>query len=857
MSGKKGSFTGPLKAAMACLLLLAACSPNQTSFTSNIYHNLTAHYNGYYYAYEGVGNVEATILKSLDDDHNLLLRLYPKLDTNLAKSYSKETEEIIKMASISIQRHPNSRWVYKNYIMVGLARLYDCQFQDAIQTFKYVNTKCNNPEIRHEALIHLIRTFTEQGEYQKADETIDFLSREKLSKQNQKHFYLNVAYLAQVRENYDLMVQNLIKADPLLKQSDRHGRIYFIIGQVYQKLGFGSEAFNYYRKCISTNPEYEIDFYARLNMAQVTGINDKNNSKEIRRQLFRMLNDDKNIDFKDKIYFEIGEFELRQGNLAQALENYRLCLRSGSSERIKGNGYLRLGQIYYDSVRKFSLAKDYYDSAVNTLPEDTENLDAIKKRQSILSDFVLHTETIHLQDSLLRLSLMDTAVLRKVMDSTKKAADLAASAKKTAKKKSSGTPATRPSGTFYGEESTTTSDWYFGNLSAVSIGQTEFQRIWGTIRLEDNWRRSVKTSAVDERAGVAATGGPTVKKTDESGQVSEVTESADPFMELYNQLPITQALKDSAYAKIENSLLKLGDLYYFKLLEKENAVKEYITLLSRFPESKFKPEVLYKLYLAGKDIKLKDYEGYKSELIEKFPETSFAKLLINPNYLAEAGATVDRQKLLYKEAFNHFNGNDFVSAERTLDDAISLGQTNFSSRVELLKILITGKTEEATIYQYQLGEFIKKYSDDPIKAYAETLLEASRSVLAEAERIKGIRFTRNTGAPHQVVIIHNRENNLSSTLTDALEKFNASQFKDQKLITSNLVLDETLTMTIILDFSKLQDAITYLQEVNGILASGTMVNYKFNIFAITQENFGTLYKTKALPEYLSFYDRNY
>ncbi|MFZ9980453.1 MAG: hypothetical protein ACO3FI_00330 [Cyclobacteriaceae bacterium] len=841
---------------MACLLSLAACSPNQNSFTSNIYHNLTAHFNGYYYANEGVRNVEATILKSLDDDHNLLLHLYPKLDTNLAKSYSKETEEIIKMASISIQRHPNSRWVYKNYIMVGLARLYDCHFQDAIQTFKYVNTKCNNPDIRHEALIHLIRTFTEQGEYQKAEETIDFLSREKLSKENQKYFYLNVAYLAQVRENYDQMVQNLIKADRLLKHNDRPGRIYFIIGQVYQKLGFGSEAFNYYRKCISTNPEYEIDFYARLNMAQVTGINDKSNSKEIRRQLLRMLNDDKNIDFKDKIYFEIGEFELRQGNLSQALENYRLCLRAGSSERIRGNGYLRLGQIYYDSVQKFSLAKDYYDSAVNTLPDDTENLDVIKRRQGILTDFVLYTETIHLQDSLLRLADMDTAVLRKVMDSTKKAADLAASAKKPAKKKGSGGPAVRPAGTFYGEESTTTSDWYFGNLSAVSIGQTEFQRIWGTIRLEDNWRRSVKTSTIDEGA-VAAAAGPAAGKTTDSGATKEISVSADPFMELYNQLPLTQEKKDSAYARIEKSLLKLGDLYYFKLLEKENAVKEYKTLVARFPVSKYRPEVLYKLYLAGQDLKLKDHQAYKSELIENFPETSFAKLLINPNYLAETGATIDRQKLLYKEAFNYFNSNDFVSAERTLDDAISLGQTNFSSRAELLKILITGKTEEPTIYQYQLGEFIKKYTDDPIKSYAEILLEASKSVVAETERIKGIRFTRNTGAPHQVVIIHNRENNLSSTLTGMMENYNTLHFRDQKLITSNLVLDENLTMTIILDFPKLQDAVSYIQEVNGALASGTMVNYKFNIFAITQENFGTLYKTKALPEYLSFYDRNY
>lgn len=842
---------------MAGLLFLTACSPNQNSFTSNIYHNLTAHYNGYYYAYEGVKTVEGTILKSLDDDHNQLLRLYPRLDTNLAKNYSKDTEEIIKMASISIQRHPNSRWVYKNYIMVGLARLYSCQFQDAIQTFKYINTKSNDPDIRHEALIHLIRTFTEQGEYQKADETIDFLSREKVSKENQKHFHLNVAYLAQIRENYNQMVQSLTKADPLLKNNDRHGRIYFIIGQVYQKLGFGAEAFNYYKKSLTTNPEYEIDFYARLNMAQVTGINDKNKSKEIRKQLFRMLDDDKNIEFRDKIYFEIGEFELRQGNLEQALENYRLCLRAGSSERIKGNSYLRLGQIYYDSVRKLSLAKDFYDSAVNTLPEDTENLEAIKRRQSILADFVLHTETIQLQDSLLLLSSMDTALLRKMMDSTKKAADLAASSKKPVNKKSARTSSSsRPAGTFYGEQTTTTSDWYFGNLSAVSIGQTEFQRIWGAIRLEDNWRRSVKTSSIDETAGITATG-PDGKKPDVPGTVKETIDTSDPFMELYAQLPVTPEKKDSAYAKIEKSLLKLGDLYYFRLLEKDNAVKEYQTLLKRFPSSKFRPEVLYKLYLAGKDLKLQDNENYKSELIARYPETSFAKILINPNYLAETSATIDRQKLLYREAFSYFNSNDFISAERALDDALSLGQTSFSSSAELLKIMITGKTEEVTIYQYQLGEFIKKYSDDALKSYAETLLEASKSIVAETERIKGIRFTRNAEAPHQVVIIHRRENNLSTTLTETLDRFNALQFKDRKLITSNLVLDENLTMTIVLDFAKLQDAISYLQEVTGLLSSGTMVNYKFDIFAITQENFGTLYRTKALSEYLSFYDRNY
>src|SRR5262245_35738905 len=130
------------------LLFLAACSIEQNTISADIYHNMTAHFNGYYYAREKAGDVVQSILRSPDDDPNQVLLLFPRLDTVLAKSYSKDTEEVIKMSSISIQRHPNSRWVYENYIMVGRARLYDCDFPDAIQTFKYVNTKSKNPDLR-------------------------------------------------------------------------------------------------------------------------------------------------------------------------------------------------------------------------------------------------------------------------------------------------------------------------------------------------------------------------------------------------------------------------------------------------------------------------------------------------------------------------------------------------------------------------------------------------------------------------------------------------------------------------------------------------------------------------------------
>lgn len=842
---------------IALLLLLSACSPNQNTFTSNIYHNLTAHFNGFYYADEGIRTVESTIIKSLDDDHNQLLLLFPKLDTNLAKTYSKETEEVVKMASISIQRHPNSKWVYKNYILVGLARLYGCDYQNAIQTFKYVNTKSNEPELRHRALIHLIRTFAEQGEFSKANETIDFLQKEKLSRPNQKLFLLEQAHLAQIQGDFDLMVQNLTKADPLLENQDRKGRIYFIIGQIYQKLGFSSEAFNYYKKCLSTNPEYEIDFYARLNMAQVISANDEDNSRNIRKQLLKMLNDDKNIEFKDKIYYEIGEFEYRQGNLPKAMENYRLSLSAGSSQRIKGNSYLRLGQIYYDSLKKYSLAKAYYDSAVNALPPDTENLVSIKKLQEVLADFVEFTSTIQLQDSLLRLAEMDTAILRKQIDSSRRVSAAIASLKKEKKIRSAGNDNRENAiGTFYAEERTTTSDWYFGNLSAVSVGQTEFQRIWGSLKLEDNWRRSVKTSTAPEDLPVVA--GKTDTSVSEKITADLKTEKTDPFMEVYQQLPLSLEQKDSALAKIEKAYLKLGDLYYFRLEEKDNALNTYQTLLKRFPKSRYAAETLYKLYLAAKEISNPDFENYKSKLISDYPESTFSRLLINPNYLAETTATIDKQKALYKQAYLNFSSGEYIASSRSLDDAFALGETDFIPQVQLLKIMITGKTEDATRYQFQLDEFIKKYPTHVLKSFAEKLRQSSDDVLKKLETEKGIRYIINPNAIHQLVIVHQKSYNLSTLLVEKLDEINLKLFQGKKLTVSNLVLDDKQTTTSVIDFPDQNTALDYLKEINQqLLTTKQLINYNFDIFVITPDNFGVLYRTKALREYLSFYDRNY
>src|SRR5688572_5074436 len=80
------------------VITFLGCSSEVNTLTSKAYHNTTAHFNGYFYANEEIQKIEKTVWSAMVDDYNKILRLYPPLDSALAKSYDKEIQEAIKMA---------------------------------------------------------------------------------------------------------------------------------------------------------------------------------------------------------------------------------------------------------------------------------------------------------------------------------------------------------------------------------------------------------------------------------------------------------------------------------------------------------------------------------------------------------------------------------------------------------------------------------------------------------------------------------------------------------------------------------------------------------------------------------------
>lgn len=844
-------------------LICSACSPQSNSWTSKAYHNTTAHFNGYYYANQEIRAVEEVILSNHIDDYNRILRLYPTFDSTLAESYQEEVEEAIKMASVAIERHPNSKWVDDAYILVGKARLYSLDWGNAIQTFKYVNTRSDDRNTKHLAIIHLIRTYAEHGEINNARAAIDYLEKAKLNRENRKKFLLEKAYFYQIIDDHDRMVRNLTAADHMLKKRDRKGRIYFIIGQVYQELGFEAEAHNYYKKCLATNPEYEVDFYARLYMAQVTEISRNRDVNAARKSFRKLLKDAKNRDFKDKIYYEMGVFELKQNNVEEAIAQLNRSVRAGNNQRIKGEAYLKLGEIYYDTLRNYETSQAYYDSAISALPQDYENYSSIKERQEILNEFVKHLKTVQWQDSLLRLSDMDSAAVRAMVDSvvtTERALAEQREGKKKKRRNRITIESNAGSGFNNGEPHTISGDWYFGNPSAVGTGQQEFRRIWGDIKLEDNWRRS-------QRMGGSFANNASARTEQQPGDETASTpaapaEEADPvevaLAQLTPQIPRTPEARAQALAQIEEAYYHLGNIYNLKLFEKQNAVEIYHRLLERFPESEHEPEVLYALYLIARESDAEAAERYATQLKNEHPNSTFTRILINPDYLKESSQVAEKQKALYKKAYEFYEIGAYDSATTIIRHATGLGETVFNVNLELLDILIIGRTEDVGRYQYALQEFIEKYPDTDQSRYAQKLLEASRKVLAEEEKRGGIRFSGNADGPHYFVMVYRKDKAINDRAASAMEKFNQSFFPNAELKTSNLTLGDELGITFVSDLPGKTAAMEYFHVFTENLPGLTdLRNHKFDNFVITKENFDIFYRTKGLNEYLRFFEKTY
>jgi len=851
------------------LLVLGACGSHKKNFFSKTYHNTAARYNAYFIANEDIREVEMAITSNHRNNYNKILGVFYDIDSATIDGVRAQLDDAIVKASLSIQRHENSNWVYPSYYLVGKARYYGGDFENAITTFKYNIKHSEEKDIRHQSSVALMRTFIDYNEHSNAVAVADYIRKENLNKDNMRDFLLTKAYLYQIREDYDNMVRNLSQAVEIESQKKNKARNYFILGQVYQHLGFEGEAYNNYKKCLKSNPEYELSFYAKLSLARVTKLDQKVDLKKIRGYFKKLLNDDKNKDFIDRIYYEMANFEIKQKDPDLAVEYLKSSIVSSvNNPRQKGLAYLKLGELNYDLYKDYELAQAYYDSTVAVLPQDEENFEEIRERSAILTDFVQQLQIIQLQDSLLTLSEMNKAELNMLLEDVIAEQELLKKQQKREARKlarqttsaSSGAMAGRSFANPFGidENSPVEGDsWYFYNLAVVSTGRTQFLSNWGNRPLEDNWRTSQKQAVSSFTTDIENIEQDTTQVAEV--EVEEIEETGDGTTALMETIPFTDQDKTESLKKIEDAYFKLGGIYNFQLDEKENSIEIYEKILARFPGCEYEPETLYLLFLMHKSTNESASESYKQKLIDKYPQSIYAKLAINPNYREESNETAQRLQKLYKIAYDYYLQEDFSQAKLLVSRGIQQYPDNeFSDQLKILGILIDGKIEGQFRYQYELQQFIENNPESGFLDYANRLLTASREFKTKELLRKGAEYITYFDQPHFFVFVYPNLGGFSEIIPALIENFIDEKYPDQNLKTGNLSLNQGFSIVLINKFQTKDESIKFYNDFNkSDIKMPQDDTIPFENFVITEDNFQILYQTKKTVDYLKFFEEKY
>lgn len=727
-------------------LWLVGCSAERNGLIGKAYQNTTAHYNAYFLGNERLKTLEAEVAAKAIPDYNHLLPIFPVIDSVTASGYKKELEEIIKKASYPIQKHTSSNWTDDSYLLIGKARFYGLEYDEAIKTFKYVNSTSTNEVTRHEALVWLMRSFVNAEDLESAKAVSDIMKKQFLTKENAMLLFLTRAqYYILVKDN-KLAIDNLKLAIPLIQKKDEAARIRFILAQLYQETGQDKLAQAQFNKILRKNPPYELSFQSKLHLGQVIEITDASSKETVDRYFRKLRQDAKNKEYLDKIYYEMAQFELKQNKPDQALKYLNESVKAATNNPVqKGYGYLLAGKIYYEKLQKYGLAQVYYDSAVQVLPPNVQDYAAAGERRDILNEFVKHYNTVTREDSLQALAALAPDALEARIGSIIKLQEeqRVAAAKKAAEaleRLTNAAPKNNRSNN--NRDITQTSDfnpapggvWYFDNPITIGSAKAEFIRRWGNRPLQDNWRISSAQTAGAQRDLVAISPGalPGTTTTEEAAQPDALRNA------LRQDIPLTPEMRAASNQRLEEGLFELAKIYRHQLAETAHAIETYENLLTRFPTSRFAPEVNYSLYLLYKEANDPKQNTYAARIKQQYPNSRYARLIDEPDYMAKVSAGNLKVRQLYDSAFTFYKNSKYTAATNVIKLIRQrYPETELKDNISFLQVLITAKTESPNSFKAALQKFLNNYPSSNLRGVAQKYLDSftlyESGKLSEAE----------------------------------------------------------------------------------------------------------------------------
>lgn len=757
--------------AVVAVMAMTSCSPKKNTAASRKYQAFVTRYNVYFNGDEHYKETLKEMEGKYEDDYTALLFTHPAQAKGNQKapqpsgSFDRSIEKAQKAIQLhSIKKRPKRKggrssaeqkawmkreeynpFLHNAWMMMGRSQYMNGDFAGAAATFYYISRHFWwLPATVTEAQLWQARSYVAFDWVNEAESLLGRVKEEQLTTKKLKELRDLVAADVYVRRrDYAAAIPYLQRAVGSASGAQKV-RLNFLLGQCLASDGRGAEAYKAFADAGSSGAaSYRTKLNARIKQSEVFVGEDI--GKEVA-SLRRMTRYGRNSEYLDQIYYAIGNLYLSRGDTARAVENYITASEKSTRNGIeKAINDITLGQVYF-AQGKYDLAQPRFSESVSKLPEDYPDYAVLKRRSDVLDELSVYAQNVVLQDSLLRLSEMteeeQLAVINRIIDELKKKEKEEAEAAARAEFEANQPGETAGGGGANAPTSfviNTDDSWYFYNSATLASGRTEFQRRWGSRKLEDDWRRRNKSSFSfsdfesgedGEESDMAASDGDGSgedgsEMTDEEKEAAE--RAADPHYPEYYlaQIPKTEQDKLTANDVIQEGLYSMGSILKDKLEDFGAARSEWDRLLGRYPDNIYRLDVYYNLYIMYmRQGKTAEAEHWRSMILSDFADSKYGVALQDPDYIENLKRMPAEQQRMYDAAYGAYMEND--------NDAVHGAYQEMMRRYPLSDIMpkfmflhalayvTESKPEE---FNHTLRELLERYPDTDVTPLASAWLK--------------------------------------------------------------------------------------------------------------------------------------
>lgn len=790
-------------------------------------------------------------------------------------------------------------FLYKAWFLMGNAQFRRGEYLEAASTFSYIQRLYfSNPDIVAEARLLEARCYVELEWFYDAEDLVNRAVRDSFPS-DLENLKAEVLADCQIRQQlYSEAIPNLIKAIKNNHSSLQKARMYFLLGQLYHKTGQNEQAFKAFKKVVSKNPPYELEFNAHIKQTEVIS---KGKSKQMIRKLQSMANNPKNKDFLDQVYYAVGNIYLAQNDTTNAIYAYEKGAEESTRNGIeKGVLLLNLGRLYWEK-ENFVKAQKCYSEVLGLLDKEREDYEEIDERSKILDGLLPHATAIELQDSLQELAHMDSLGRMKVIeqiieDLKKKEKEEEKLADKNSAQSVSQTTNKNQNivnNRLNNRNQQNKGLWYFYNPTVVAAGKTEFEKKWGKRELADDWRRANKTVLADINEDESIEDSLSVATNDSvasdtiianeklAEELSKAEEYAnDPHRPEYylKDIPFTDEQMQASNALLVEALFNAGVIYKDEMENFPLADKTFQRVCNDFPDYEKMNLTYFNLFqLYSRMGNADKAELFKQKLLEEYPEDENTILVSNPNFEYKARYGKQVEDSLYEEAYNAFLNKDYDTVFKN-NEYTAKEYPKGANRPRFMFLAAMSRLDmgEREGFMSSLKEIVEKYPQSTVSELAGLYVKGLQEgrLLASGkmemgsiwERRKGIVaggdslmadtvFTDEKNCDYVFTIAFERDSVDENQLLYEMAYYNFTNFTVRNFDIS-IEKGDGIDMLQVRTFLNFEEAYIYMHR----LLNNKEMLYKLEglkIFIISEDNLKLLMRGKSFMDYFDYYDEHF